>query len=42
MAMPAMPRSLKLHFALPNPDGTQAVCIWEGDSVEAAATWTTW
>ena len=39
MAMPAMPRSLKLHFALPNPDGSRAVCIWEGDSVDAVSSY---
>ena len=39
MAMPSMPRSLRLHFALPNPDGSRAVCIWEGESVEAVSTY---
>ncbi len=35
----ADPRTLepkvKLHHTFPTPDGTQAVCIWEADSVEA-------
>jgi hypothetical protein len=24
---------VKLHHTFPTPDGTRAVCIWEGDSV---------
>lgn len=26
---------IKLHHTFPTPDGTRAVCIWEGESVDA-------
>jgi hypothetical protein len=26
---------VKLHHTFPTPDGTRAVCIWEGESVDA-------
>lgn len=29
-----IPPHLKLHQILPNEDGTQAVCLWEADSVD--------
>jgi hypothetical protein len=30
-----MPSHLKLHHTFPTPDGSRAVCVWEGTSVEA-------
>jgi hypothetical protein len=30
-----IPPSLKLHSTLAGVDGTQAVCVWEGQSVDA-------
>lgn len=34
-ALANLPAGLKLHHSLPNTDGTAAVCLWEGESVEA-------
>lgn len=30
-----VPASLRAHFFLPSEDTSTAVCLWEGDSVEA-------
>jgi hypothetical protein len=30
-----MPEEMTLHSALPNDDGSRAVCVWEADSVES-------
>ena len=30
-----IPLDLTLHHSLPKSDGTQAVCLWEGPSVDA-------
>ena len=30
-----LPPGLKLHHTFPTKDGTRAVCLWEGKSVEA-------
>ena len=30
-----LPDAVKLHSALPNDDGSRAVCLWEADSVDA-------
>ena len=30
-----IPPHLTLHHSLPKADGTQAVCLWEGPSVDA-------
>ena len=28
-----LPAGLKLHYTLPNEDGTKAVCVWEANEV---------
>ena len=33
-ATPNIPPDLKLHQVLPSADGSSAVCLWEGDSVQ--------
>ena len=33
-AMPNLPEDIKLHCALPNTDGTKAVCLWEAATIE--------
>jgi hypothetical protein len=30
-----LPAGLKLHYTLPNEDGTKAVCVWEANEVNA-------
>jgi hypothetical protein len=35
----SVPAHLKLHLSIPTPDGTTAVCVWEGDSIEAVKTY---
>jgi hypothetical protein len=30
-----LPEGINLHSALPNEDGSRAVCLWEADSVDA-------
>lgn len=30
-----LPQGVTLHSSFPNPDGSKAVCLWEGDSVDA-------
>ena len=30
-----LPEGVTLHSALPNEDGSRAVCLWEADSVDA-------
>ena len=30
-----LPVGVSLHHCLPSPDGTQAMCIWEGESLAA-------
>ena len=32
-ALPNLPPYLILHHCFPTPDGTHAVCVWEGESV---------
>ncbi len=32
-AVTSLPSYLTLHHVFPTPDGTHAVCVWEGDSV---------
>jgi len=32
-ALPNLPPYLKLHHIFPTPDGTHAVCVWEGESI---------
>jgi hypothetical protein len=29
------PEGVRLHSALPNEDGSKAVCLWEADSVDS-------
>lgn len=29
-----LPQGTTLHSAIPNSDGTRAVCVWESDSVD--------
>ena len=29
-----MPEGVRLHGTYPNPGGTEAVCLWEADSVD--------
>ena len=33
------PSHLKLHQTLAGTDGSQAVCVWEGESVDAVRDW---
>jgi hypothetical protein len=30
-----LPEGVALHSSFPNPDGSKAACLWEGDSVDA-------
>jgi len=30
-----LPAGLKLHYTLPNADGTKAVCVWEANELNA-------
>jgi hypothetical protein len=30
-----LPEAITLHSALPNDDGSRAVCLWEADSLDA-------
>jgi hypothetical protein len=32
-----LPNGLKLHRVLPNADGSQAVCLWEGKQADVRA-----
>ncbi len=32
-ALPTLPTYLVLHHVFPTPDGTHAVCVWEGESL---------
>ena len=32
---PELPEGLELPTVAPSPDGTRAICIWKGDSVDA-------
>ena len=32
-----LPEGVTLHSALPNNDGSRAVCLWEADSVDAVS-----
>jgi hypothetical protein len=32
---PDLPEGLELPTVAPSPDGTRAICIWKGDSVDA-------
>ncbi|HEX5831067.1 MAG TPA: hypothetical protein VFY16_08810 [Gemmatimonadaceae bacterium] len=34
-----LPPHLKLHQTLASIDGSQAVCVWEGESVNAVRDW---
>ena len=34
LAVPQMGSRLQLHQVLPDRDGTEAVCVWEADSLE--------
>jgi hypothetical protein len=34
-ATPNIPEGIKLHYALPNTEGSAAVCLWEAGSVNA-------
>jgi hypothetical protein len=29
-----LPEGTTLHSAIPNPDGSRAVCVWESDTVD--------
>jgi hypothetical protein len=33
--VPALPRGLRVVQTLPNKEGTQAVCLWEANNVDA-------
>ena len=30
-----LPAGISLHHCIPSPDGKQAMCVWEGDSLGA-------
>ena len=32
-SLPSMPAHLKLHHSFPTPEGRNAICIWEADSI---------
>jgi hypothetical protein len=34
-AMPTLPNGVKLHSTLPNHEGSNAVCLWEANSIDA-------
>jgi len=38
-ALPSMPAHLKLHHSLPTADGSNAVCVWEADSITTLKTY---
>jgi hypothetical protein len=33
-AVANLPHGVKLHYTLPNTEGSAAVCLWEADSVD--------
>lgn len=33
-AISQMPPTIKLHHSFPTPDGTRAVCVWEGGTID--------
>ena len=34
-AIPTLPKDMKLHSTLPNHEGSNAVCLWEANSIDA-------
>jgi hypothetical protein len=32
-SLPSLPAHLKLHHSFPTPEGRNAICIWEADSI---------
>lgn len=32
-SLPTLPAHLKLHHSIPTPEGRNAICIWEADSI---------
>jgi hypothetical protein len=33
-ALSQLPPTVKLHHTFPTPDGTRAICVWEGQTIE--------
>ena len=33
-ALSQMPPTIKLHHTFPTPDGTRAICVWEGRTID--------
>jgi hypothetical protein len=33
-ALAQMPPTIKLHHTFPTPDGTRAICVWEGRTID--------
>ena len=36
--VPSLPDGIQLHHSMPTKDGTQGICIWEGESVQKIRT----
>jgi hypothetical protein len=34
-SIPTLPKDVKLHSTLPNREGSNAVCLWEANSIDA-------
>ena len=34
-SMPSLPKDVKLHSTLPSREGSNAVCLWEANSIDA-------
>jgi len=34
-ATPNIPEPYRIHHCLPNAEGTEAMCVWEGESLDA-------
>lgn len=32
-SLPSLPSHLKLHHSIPTPEGKNAICVWEADSI---------
>ena len=38
-SLPSLPSHLKLHHSIPTPEGKNAICIWEADSIPTLKTY---
>jgi hypothetical protein len=38
-SLPSLPAHLKLHHSIPTPDGRNAICVWEAESIPTLKTY---